>query len=86
MANILPRVGRLEALHLQPNNQRSKPDGKFARNAERTEQSGYEMKRRLAPEQSCFYLENPEKGGKGTRLESKHCRFIRLEVPKAGRR
>jgi hypothetical protein len=51
-------------------NHRSKPDRRFAMNAERATQSGYGRKRRWAPEQSCLRLENPEKGSKGSGLGS----------------
>jgi hypothetical protein len=67
-------------------NQRSKPDGRLAKNAERASQSGYGRERILAPEQSCFCLENPEKVGKGTGLGSEQYRFIYLELPAKGRR
>ncbi len=66
-------------------NQRSKPDGRLAKNAEGALQSGYGRERIGAPEQSGFCLENPEKGGKGTGLGSEQYRFVRLKVPVKGR-
>jgi hypothetical protein len=66
----LGNICQKEDLRHCAHNQRSKLDGRLAKNAERALQSVYEREIIWASEQSCFCLKNPEKGGKGTGLGS----------------